>query len=234
MRPSSVIRTWALGLGIAATIPGTPALCRAGPPLEPLPAGSLVTSAPLGEGRIEMLLGGGFAVILPFYEIGIGVGLGPRVDLVGRFETVLGIFHYPSVGIRWSPVDLGTWKLGTRASANYSFFGLATDQVDFTSTLYLTLEAGVSGPVTRRTDLFFSVDNEVDLLEYRSLDGKGSARGRFRYAATIFRLGAKTRLTDNLDGFIRARIRIPVETFRYEAMHFYVIPSLEIGATFSF
>lgn len=193
-----------------------------------------MTTAPLGEGQIGMLLGGGVAVILPFYEIQLGVGLGRRVDLVGRFETVVGLFHYPSVGVRWSPLDLGRWKLGLNASVNYSFFGIATDQAHFASTLYLTFEAGISGPVTRSTDLVFSIDNEVDLLRHQSIDGETKVQSTFHYDAMLLRAGMKTRLTRDLDGFLRARVRIPVETFRYQAMNLYFIPSLEIGGAWSF
>src|SRR5262245_53444637 len=230
MARSSVLRFWLIG----AALLGAPSVARAEAPSPNDSKGSLATAAPLGRGRVGILLGGGVAVILPFYELAVGVGVGRRVDLVGRFETVIGVFHYPSIGVRWSPFDLGKWKLGLNTSANYSFFGIATDQLNFTSTFYFTLEAGVSGPVSRSTDLFFSVDNEVDVFEYKSLDGKGSVRGTFHYDATLFRLAVKTRFTEDLDGFARARLRIPVETFRYEAMSFYVIPSLEIGGAFTF
>jgi len=230
MARSVLMALWVLGvlLGTASGV------ARAEAPLTDTAAGSLVTMAPLTKGRVGMLLGGGVAVILPFYEIQVGVGLGRRVDLVGRFESVIGVFHYPSVGVRWSPLDLGRWKLGLLTSANYSFFGIATDQVNFTSTLYLTFEAGVSGPVTRSTDLVFSVDNEVDLLHRRSIDRTVETRGTFHYDATLLRAGMKTRFTSDLDGFLRARVRIPVETFRYQAMNLYVIPSLEIGGAWSF
>jgi hypothetical protein len=227
MKRGSRVPLWVL----FAVLAGASGVARAE---TPAPPGSLVTAAPLGPGRVGMLLGGGVAVLLPFYEFSVGVGLSRRVDLVGRFESVVGLFHYPSVGVRWSPLDLGRWRLGINASTSYSFFGLATDQVNFTSTLYLTLEAALSGPVTRTTDLVFSVDNEVDLLQHRSIDGKTTTLGTFCYDATLLRAGMKTRLTSDLDGFLRARVRIPVETFRYQAMSFYVIPSLEIGGAWSF
>jgi hypothetical protein len=235
-----------LGAAIAAGILGAPGAAFADPaapaPVEPGPAGdpqgrpygSLATQAPLGKGRFGMLLGGGVAVLLPFFEFQVGYGVAPRVDLVARFETVVGLFHYPSLGVRWSPLDLGRWKLGLDTGVNYSFFGIATDQVNFTSTFYLNAQLGISGPVTRNTDLAFAVDNEIDLFDYQSLDGKGSVRGDVHYDATVLRVGMKTRLTEDLDGFLRARLRIPVETLRYEAMSFYVIPSLEIGGVFSF
>ena len=57
---------------------------------------------------------------------------------------------------------------------------------------------------------------------------------KVRYDAAVFRLGMKTRLTEDLDGFLRAKLRVPVETFQYKAMYFYVIPSIEIGGTWSF
>ena len=220
-----------LGAAIIAAILGAPAAALADPLDRPY--GSLATTAPLGKGRFAMLLGGGVAVLLPFFEIQLGYGVAQRVDLVARFETVVGIFHYPNLAVRWSPIDIGRWKLALDTGVNYSFFGIATDQVNFTSTFYLTAQVGISGPVTRSTDLVFAVDNEIDLFDYQSLDGHGSVKGDVHYDATVFRAGMKTRLTEDLEGFARARVRIPVETFRYQATSYYVIPSLEIGGTWS-
>lgn len=197
------------------------------------PKGSLATMAPLGEGRIGMSIGGGVAVLLPFYAIEAGVGLG-RVDIVGRLESVIGVLHYPAIGVRYSPLDIGSWKLGLELTASYSFFGIATDNVNLTSTFYMSALAGISGPVTKATDLVFAVSNEVDFFDYRRLDGEGEVRGNFHYDTAIFILGMKTRLTEDLDGYLRARVRVPVETFRYEATGLYVVPFIEVGGTFSF
>lgn len=196
--------------------------------------GSLATMAPLGAGRVGMSVGGGVAVLLPFYSIEAGVGLSERVDLMGRFESVAGVLHYPSFGVRVSPVELGGWRLGFGFAVNYAFFGIKTDQVNLTSTFYLSASAGVSRPVTRFTDLTADVTGELDLFDYERLDGEGGAKGNVHYDATIFRLGMKTKLTEDLDGFLRARVRVPIETLVYEAMSFVVIPSIEVGGTFVF
>ena len=227
--------------------PVTPAapVAPVAPPELPAPAispvlpaaatkGSLATMAPLGKGRFGISIGGGVAVLLPLYAIEAGFGLGPRLDLVGRFESVVGVLHYPSIGVRFSPVDLGAWKLGFGAAVNYSFFGLKTDQVNLTSTFYLSAAAGISGPVTKSTDVMLDVSGELDLFDYESLDGESAVTGNVHYDATIFRMGMKTKLTEDLDGYLRARVRVPIETVIYEAMSFYVVPSIEVGGTFVF
>jgi hypothetical protein len=205
------------------------------PPAAALPEdpGSLATMAPLGKGRIGLRLGGGIAVLLPFYGIEAGYGLG-RVDLVGRIESVVGVLHYPSIGVRYSPFDIGSWKTGLAFAANYSFFGIKTDNVNLTSTFFLSAEAGISGPVTKATDLMFAVGNEVDFFDYKNLDGEGSFEGNVHYDTLILIMGLKSKLTEDLDGYVRGRVRIPVETFRYEATNLYVVPFLEVGGTFSF
>jgi hypothetical protein len=205
----------------------------AAPSAAPAQPGSLATMAPLGEGRIGLRLGGGIAVLLPFYGIEVGYGLG-RVDLVGRIESVVGVLHYPSIGVRYSPFDIGSWKAGLAFAANYSFFGIKTDNVNLTSTFYLSGEAGISGPVTKATDLMFAVGNEVDFFDYKNLDGKGSFQSSVHYDTLILIMGLKSRLTEDLDGYVRGRVRIPVETFRYEATNLYVVPFLEVGGTFDF
>jgi hypothetical protein len=222
----------------AVTLASSGALAAEDP--KPTPAavvpedpGSLATMAPLGKGRIGLRLGGGIAVLLPFYGIEAGYGLG-RVDLVGRIESVIGVLHYPSIGVRYSPFDIGSWKTGLAIAANYSFFGIKTDNVNLTSTFYLSAEAGISGPVTKATDLMFAVGNEVDFFDYKHLDGEGSFEGNFHYDTLILIMGLKSKLTEDLDGYVRGRVRIPVETFRYEATNLYVVPFLEVGGTFSF
>lgn len=212
---------------------GEPPAGAAGP-AAPDSKGSLATMAPLGAGRVGMSIGGGVAVLLPFYSIEAGVGLGKRVDLLGRFESVAGVFHHPTFGVRVSTVELGAWRLGFGFAVNYSFFGIKTDQVNLTSTFYLSASAGVSRPVTRFTDLTADVTAELDLFDYERLDGEGSVEENVHYDATIFRLGMKTKVTEDLDGFLRARVRVPIETLVYEAMSFVVIPSIEVGGTFVF
>lgn len=226
-----------LGLTALMTLTGR-AAAGSDPPQEPPPEappkGSLATMAPLGKGRVGMSVGGGVAVLLPFYSIEAGVGLGSRVDLMGRLESEVGMLHYPSLGLRASPATFGAWTLGLAFAVNYSFFGIKTDQVNLTSTFYFSASAGVSRPVTRSTDFMADVTGELDLFDYEELDGEGGVKGNVHYDATILRLGMKTRLTEDLDGFLRARVRIPIETLVYEAMSFYVIPSIEVGGTFVF
>ncbi len=199
----------------------------------PAPKGSLMTMAPLGKGRIGMSVGGGVAVLLPFYAIEVGVGLG-RVDLYGRMESVIGVLHYPSLGVRWSPFNIRSWTVGLDLAVNYSFFGIATDQVNLTSTFYMSAQAGISGPVTKSTDLVFAFGSEIDFFDYKSLDGEGQVDANVHYDTAILVLGIKTRLTEDLDGYLRGRVRVPVETLRYEATGLYVVPFVEIGGTFSF
>jgi hypothetical protein len=218
----------------AAPDPSTPASAPASAPTSELTKGSLATMAPLGAGRIGMSVGGGVAVLLPFYAIEAGVGLTKRVDLYGRFESVSGILHYPSLGVRFSPTDIGAWTLGLGLALNYSFFGIATDQINLTSTFYMAGEVGISGPITKYTDLVFAVTGELDFFDYEVLDGEGGAKENVHYDATIIRLGARTKLTEDLAGYLRLRVRIPVETLIYEAMSFYVVPSIEVGGTFAF
>jgi hypothetical protein len=214
----------------AAEAPPPPAAEPAAAPEEP---GSLGTMAPLGKGRIGLRLGGGIAVLLPFYGMEVGYGLG-RVDLVGRLESVIGVLHYPSLGVRYSPFGIGSWKVGLGLAANYSFFGIKTDNVNLTSTFYLSGEAGISGPVTKATDLLFGMGHEVDFFDYKNLDGEGEFRSNVHYDTLILIMGLKSRLTEDLDGYVRGRVRIPIETLRYEASNLYVVPFLEVGGTFSF
>ena len=227
----------ALGaLGVAATAsahPHDPVAARAPEEIAEPGEPSLATMAPLGAGRTGMSVGGGVAVILPFYEVELGYGLGDRVDLVAHYETVVGVLHYPHLGVRWAPVDFGRWTLGTRLTVNYSFFGIQTDNVNLTSVLYLGGEVGLSGPITGGTDLVTALGAEFDLYEYDEVDDEGSFGAKYEYDATIVRFGIKTKLTSDLDGFLLARLRVPVETIRYEAQDLYIVPFIEVGGTWS-
>jgi hypothetical protein len=211
------------------------------PPREP-PAGAedgprpgaLSTTEPLGAGNVGMSMGGGVAVLLPFYGVELGLGLPGRVDLTARFETVIGVFHYPHIGVRWNAFDLGRVRIGTRLDVHYSFFGIQTDQLNFTSTFYLSGELGASGPVSEASELFGGVAGEFDFFEYRVVDDEGEVIGTYRYDATVLRFGLLTRLTDDLDGYAQLRVRVPIETFVFEAQQLYVVPLLEIGGSWSF
>ena len=195
--------------------------------------GSLATMAPVGRGRSAMSLGGGVAVTLPFYLIEYGYGLNDRVDLVFHYETVVGVLHYVHVAVRYSPIDIGKWKLGTRLSLDYSFFGIQTEQLNLTSTLYSGFEGGVSGPVSGKTDLFFALGGEFDFVEYDIFDDHPKTRPKYAYDATIVRIGMKTALASELDVYLSSRLRIPVEVFTYDAQNFSVIPFIELGGTWS-
>jgi hypothetical protein len=196
-------------------------------------AGSLWSSQALGAGNQAMSMGGGVAVLLPYYGFEAGAGLGERLDVVGRFETVLGILHYPYVGLRFMPFELGSFRVGLRWLTHYSFFGISTDKVNLTSTFYSSLEAGISAPVGERSQLTFAAGGELDWFEHRVIEGDGEVVESVRYDATNLRAVLLTGLTADLDGYLQGKLRIPTETLIYEAMEFYVIPFIEIGGTWS-
>lgn len=196
--------------------------------------GSLRTTEALGAGNVGMSMGGGIAVLLPYYGFEVGAGLTDWLDIVGRFETIIGVFHYPHLGLRAQAFEIGSWRVGVQLLAHYSFFGIKTAQTNFTSTFYLSTEAGISGPVTDDTELMFGVGGEFDFFEYRIVDNEKEVIGTYRYDATSFRAAVKTTLNADLDGYAQARLRVPTETFVFEAQEFYVIPLLEIGGTWTF
>ena len=197
-------------------------------------AGSLLTTEALGAGNVGMAIGGGVAVLLPFFDFEIGVGLPHGFDLVGRFETVVGIFHYPSVGVRWEPVEIGSWRLGSKLLVNYSFFGIKTDQTNFTSTFYFSGEVGISGPVTDSSELLFGVGGELDVFTVDVVDDESVVESSGAWDATVFRVVFYTGLSKDIDGFAQLRARVPTETFTFEAQDFYVIPMLDIGGVWTF
>lgn len=197
-------------------------------------AGSLLTTEALGSGNVGMAIGGGVAVLLPIFNLEVGVGLPAGFDLVGRFETVIGVFHYPSVGVRWEPFEIGSWRAGSKLLVNYSFFGIETDQTNFTSTFFFSGEIGVSGPVTEHSQLLFGVGGEVDVFTVDVIDDESLVESDARWDATLFRTVFHTRLSDDIDGFAQLRVRVPTETFAYEAQEFYVIPLLDIGGVWTF
>ena len=209
--------------------------------VEPLPApasprmtggASLVTAAPLGANNYGMTLGGGYTAILPFFVFEMGYGLSRRVDVAFRYETVSGLFHYPQLAVRWAFADVGAWTLATRFGVNYSLFAVKSDTTDLTSTVYVSAEVMASRPVARLTDFLIGVRGDFDLWEYRIIEGEKHASGTYRYDATVFRIGAKTQATDDLSVYFIGNLRIPIETFTYEAEQFYVLPTVEVGGTF--
>lgn len=80
----------------------------------------------------------------------------------------------------------------------------------------------------------FALRGDFDLWEYRVVDDEKRARATYRFDGTVVRVGMSTRLTEDLRGFIIGNLRIPVETFQYQAHQFYFLPSIEVGGTFTF
>lgn len=197
-----------------------------------LSAPSLVTAAPLGQNNFGMTLGGGYTVILPMFLFELGYGLSRRVDVSFRYETVSGLFHYPQLAVRWAFLDLGRWTFGARLGVNYSLFAVKSDQLNLTSTIYLSGELIASRPVTRSTDFLAAVRADFDLWEYRIVDDKKRADATYRFDAWVFRVGARTQATDDLSVYFIGNLRVPTESFVYRAEQFYVLPSFEVGGTF--
>lgn len=197
--------------------------------------GSLRTTEALGTGNVGMSLGGGVAVLLPFYGFEVGVGLTEWLDLVGRWESVIGVFHYPALGIRAQLPELENgWRFGFSVAASYSFFGIKTDQVNLTSTFYSTFEVGLSGPVTDETDLVLGAGGEVDFFELEVVDGEDEVQEALGYDATVLRAGLVSAFGSDFHGYAQLRVRVPTETFTFEAQELYVIPMIEIGGTWTF
>lgn len=195
--------------------------------------GSLVSMEPLGQGNKGASIGGGMAVLFPFYAVEFGYGVRPRLDVVARYETVMGFLHYAELGVRWSIAELGAWRLGLRLSTDYRFFGIQTDNLNLASTLYVAGEIGASRPISRRTDLVVAAGGEFDILAFDVVEDQTTTRTELRYNGTNLRVGMKTRITRDLHGFLLARFHIPTETLQFEAQQFYVIPYAEIGGTWS-
>jgi hypothetical protein len=203
-----------------------------GPAPARVPAPALVTAAPLGANNYGMSLGGGYTAILPLFVLELAYGLSRRVDVAFRYETVSGLFHYPQLALRWAFADLGPWTLAARLGANYSLFAVKSDQLNLTSTLYLTGELVASRPVTASTDFLAAVRTDFDLFEFRIIDGSKHATGTYRFDAMTFRLGARTQATDDLSVYLIGSLRVPTESFTYRAEQFYVLPTVEVGGTF--
>jgi len=197
-----------------------------------VPAPSLVTAAPLGANTYGMTIGGGYTAILPLFLVEVAYGVSRRVDLAFRYETVSGVFHYPQLAVRWAFADLGPWTLATRLGANYSLFAVKSDQLNLTSTFYLTGDLIASRPVTASTDFLAAVRTDFDLWEFRVVDGSRHATGTYRFDAMSFRLGARTQATEDLSVYLIGALRVPTESFTYRAEQFYVLPTVEVGGTF--
>jgi hypothetical protein len=197
------------------------------------PTPSLVTAAPLGTGRFGMSLGGGYTAILPLFTFETGYGLARRIDIAFRYETVSGLFHYPQVAFRWAFAEAGKWTFGARFGLNYSLFAVKSDQTNLTSTVYLTPELIASRPVTKSTDLLGGVRADFDLWEYRIVDGAKKAEGTWRFDAVTLKVGAKTQVMEDLALYVIGSLRVPTETYTYRAEQFFVLPSIEVGGTWT-
>lgn len=92
----------------------------------------------------------------------------------------------------------------------------------------------MSAAVTEDSELVAGVGAEIDVFEHRIVDDEGEVFATGRYDATIFRGGLVTSLTNDLNGYAQMRLRVPTETFVFEAQEFYVIPLIEIGGTWTF
>lgn len=195
-------------------------------------APSLVTAAPLGANNYGMSLGGGYTAILPLFVFETGYGLSRRVDVAFRYETVSGLFHYPQLAVRWAFADIGAWTLGARLGVNYSLFAVKSDQTELTSTVYLSGELIASRPISRGADFLFAVRGDFDLWDYRIIDGAKRATGTYRYDATVVRIGGRAQATEDLSAYLIGNLRVPIETFTYEAQQFYFLPTVEVGGTF--
>jgi hypothetical protein len=231
----------ALVLAFAFVGVATPAEAADAPPPPPAPSpspppdeGSLMTTEPLGRGNIGMAMGGGVAVLFPLYRIEAGVGVTDWLDAVGRFETVIGVLHFPSVGARAKLFEIGTWRAGARLDLSYFLFGLKSDRLNLTSTLYATPELGLSGPVTGSSELHFGVGAEIDFFHVEVVDDESEVVGDVHYDATVIRTVFQTELTEEIDGFAQLRLRAPTETFSFEGEDLVLMPLLDIGATWTF
>lgn len=199
----------------------------------PAPTPSLVTAAPLGTGTYGMSLGGGYTIILPLFVGEVGYGLSRRIDVTFRYETVAGLFHYPQIAWRWAFADLGKWTFATRLGLNYSLFAVASDQTNLTSTVYLSGDLLASRPVTSHTDFLGGIRTEFDLWEYRIIDGRKHPTGTYRFDAFSFRIGARTQATEDLSVYVIGALRVPTDTYTYRAEQFFVLPTIEVGGTWT-
>jgi hypothetical protein len=196
--------------------------------------GSVVSYRPLGQGSVGMSISGGYAVALPFMAYAVEFGVTDEVDLGVRYETVGGLLHFPALGARWVPFKVGGWNLGGRLGVAYSFFGIQTEDLNLTSTLYLPFEIGASGAVGEESQLVVAVGGEVDLARFVVVEDEGDGRGEIRYDATTLRFGLVSALTADLDVFVQGRLRVPIETVTDGENEFFVVPYIEGGGSFAF
>lgn len=198
------------------------------------PHGSLMTTEALGPGNVSMAMAGGVAVLFPLYRVELGVGVNPWLDVVGRFETVIGVLQFPGVGVRVMPLHIGTWRAGARLDANYFLFGIQSDRLNLTSSFYFTPELGISGPITKASEMSFGLGGEVDVFHLDVIDDETEVVGDVAWDATMLRMVFSTVLTEEIDGFAQLRVRVPTETFSLDGQDLLVMPLLDIGASWVF
>ena len=196
--------------------------------------GSVTGYGPLGQGGVGMSVSGGYAIALPFMAYQVEYGVADAVDVGVRYETVGGLLHFPAVQARWVPIHTGNWHIGGRLGVAYSFFGLQTDDLNLTSTLYLPFELGASVKVTPDSDLVMGLGGELDLARFEVVDDVGAGGTDVRYDATTVRFGLVSALTADLDVFVQGRLRIPIEAVTDGENQFLVVPYVEGGASWAF
>lgn len=196
--------------------------------------GSVTSFEPVGDGGIGMSVSGGYALALPFIAYEMAYGVSDDAAIGARYETIVGLLHFPQLHAQWAPIQMGSWRAGGRIGVAYSFFGLQTEDLNLTSTLYLPVEVGVSGPVTKHSDLVFAVGGELDLARFLVVDGESESDGDVRYDASIVRFGLVSALTPDLDLFVQGRLRVPIETVTDGQHEFFIVPYIEGGGTWAF
>ena len=196
--------------------------------------GSVTSYQPLGAGNVGMSVSGGYVIALPFMAYAVEFGVASEVDVGVRYETVAGLLHFPHAGVRWVPFQVGDWRIGGRLGVAYSFFGIQTDDLNLTSTLYLPFELGASVAVSKDSDLVLGLGGEVDLLRFVVIEDEADGRGEVRYDATTARFGLVSALTADLDVFVQGRVRVPIEAVTDGENEFLVVPYVEGGASWAF
>jgi hypothetical protein len=195
--------------------------------------GSTVAFNPLASGYAGMSVGGGFAVALPFQAFEIGTGLGGDADLKARYQVILGVLHQIELHLRWAPLEVGVWRIGAQLGVGYDFFGLQSDALNLTSTFFLSVGLGATARTSEVSNLILGLGLEIDLFEFRVLDGEDSTQSSVRIDATRVLFGWKTRLADELDAYVLGTIRIPTDTFVFEGEPFSAVPFVEFGGAWA-
>lgn len=222
---------WACALGLLLAWQA-PLLAQEAPKAAEAPLeGSTVSMTPLGTGGAGMSVSAGWALALPFVAFEGGWGLSESVDLLARYEGVMGLLHFVQLGGRWGAQPIGRLRLGARLGLAYSAFGLHTQNLNLTSTLYLTPELGASWRISPDSELLLGLGAELDLARFFVNEGDSQLEGELHYDATSARFGIKSRLTRDLHLFVQGRLRVPTDSITYQQEQFVLVPFLEAGGT---